>query len=90
MSAVNQRPGADGELWQPRFFDCATRTVEEYSDKVGYIHLNPVRAGSVSRPEDWRWSSYNEYAGLSAEEQKIRCGLMIDHVSMPSDPHARI
>ena len=70
MSAVNQRRGADGELWQPRFFDRALRTVKEYNEKVEYIHLNPVRAGLVSRPEDWRWSSYNEYAGMSAEEQK--------------------
>ena len=45
--------GADGELWQPRFFDRALRTVKEYNEKVEYIHLNPVRAGLVSRPEDW-------------------------------------
>jgi putative transposase len=23
-----------------------------------YIELNPVRAGIVARPEDYRWSSY--------------------------------
>ena len=28
-SAVNQFRGADGELWQPRFFDRALRTVKE-------------------------------------------------------------
>jgi hypothetical protein len=55
---------------QPRFFDRALRTVKEYNEKVEYIHLNPVKAGLASRPEDWRWSSYNEYAGMSAEEQK--------------------
>lgn len=26
-----------------------------------YIHLNPVRAKVVRRPEDYRWSSYREY-----------------------------
>jgi len=67
--AVNQRWGADGELWQPRFFDRALRTVKEYNEKVEYIHLDRVRAGLVSRPEDGRWSSYNEYAGMSADEQ---------------------
>jgi REP element-mobilizing transposase RayT len=72
MSAVNQRRGADGELWQPRFFDRALRTVKEYNEKVEYIHLNPVRAGLVSRPEDWRWSGYNEYAGMSADESVSR------------------
>ena len=82
--------GAEGELWQPRFFDRALRTVKEYNQKVEYIHLNPVRAGLVSRPEDWRWSSYNEYAGMSVDEQKERCGLIVDRVRMPSDPRARI
>jgi REP element-mobilizing transposase RayT len=93
MSAVNQCRGADGELWQPRFFDRALRTVKEYNEKVEYIHLNPVRAGWVSRPEDWSrpaGSSYNEYAGMSADEQNERCGLIVDRVRMPSDPRARI
>jgi hypothetical protein len=56
-------------------------------------HLNPVRAGLVSRPEDWSrpaGSSYNEYAGRSANEQKERCGLIVDRLRMPSDPHGRI
>jgi putative transposase len=90
MSAVNQRRGADGELWQPRFFDRAQRTVKEYNEKVECVHLNPVRAGLVSRPEDWRWSSYKEYAGMSAEELNECCGLIVDRVRMPSDPRARI
>ena len=93
MSAVNQRRGAEGELWQPRFFDCALRSVKEYNEKVEYIHLDPVRAGLVSRPEDWSrpaGSSYNECAGMSADEQNERWGLMVDRVRMPSDPRARI
>jgi REP element-mobilizing transposase RayT len=90
MSAINQYRGADGGLWQPRFFDRALRTVKEYNEKVEYIHLNPVMAGLVSRPEDWRWSSYNEYAGMSADEQNERCGLIVDRVRMPSHPRARI
>ena len=64
--------GAEGGLWQPRFFDRALRSVKEYNERVEYIHLNPVRAGLVSRPEDWRWSSYNEYAGMSADESVSR------------------
>jgi hypothetical protein len=71
----------------------AVRTVGEYSEKVEYIHLNPVRAGFVSRPEDWSrpaGRSYNDYAGMSAGEQKRRCGSIVDRVRMPSDPRARI
>jgi putative transposase len=89
-SAVNQFSGADGELWQSRFFDRALRTVKEYNEKLEYIHLNPARAGLVGRPEDWRWSSYNEYAGTSADEQDEPCGLMVDRLRMSADPRARI
>jgi hypothetical protein len=67
--------GTDGELWQPRFFDRALRTVKEYNEEVEHIHLNPLRAGLVSRPEDWSrpaGSSYNEYAGMSADESVSR------------------
>jgi len=31
------------------FFYRALRTVKEYNEKVEYIHLNPVKAGLVSR-----------------------------------------
>jgi hypothetical protein len=44
----------------------------------------------VGRPEDGRWPSYNEYAGLSAEEQKKCGGLIVDRVRMLPDPRARI
>jgi REP-associated tyrosine transposase len=90
MILVNRRREASGELWQERFFDRALRTVKEYNEKVEYIHLNPVKAGLVQRSEDWRWSSVNEYSGVSAAEQERRCGLTIDRVNMPSDPRTRI
>ena len=86
MTGINQRRGTEGGLWQPRFFDRTLRTVKEYHEKVEYIHLNPVRAGLVGRPEDWRWSSFNEYAGVCREEQLQRCGLTIDRVRIPTDP----
>jgi len=87
---VNRRREASGELWHSRFFDRALRTVKKYNEKVEYIHLNPVKAGLVNRPQDWRWSSVNEYSGVCAAEQERRCGLTIDWVNMPSDPNKRI
>jgi REP element-mobilizing transposase RayT len=90
MSAVNERPAGGGELWQPKFLDRALRTVKEYNEEVEYLHRNPVRAGLVSRPEDWRWSSYNEHADMSAEEQNERCGLIVDRARIPFGPRARI
>ena len=90
MSAVNRLRGEEGELWQPRFFDRALRTVKEYNEKVEYIHVNPVKAGLASRAEDWRWSSYNEYAGMSAEEHRKRCGLIVARARIPPDPRANL
>jgi REP-associated tyrosine transposase len=52
-----------GELWQALFFDRALRTVKEYNERAESIHLNPVRAGFVRRPEDWLWSSVQELSG---------------------------
>ncbi len=89
-AADHRSGGPRYQLWQPRFFYRALRTVKEYNEKVEYIHLNPVRAGLASRPEDWRWSSYNECAGMSAEDQNKVCGLIVDRVRIPSDPRARI
>jgi len=36
------------------------------SELVRYIHLNPVRAGIVTRPEDYKYSSHRAYLGLEA------------------------
>ena len=90
MTGINQHRGTEGELWQPRFFDRAIRTVKEYREKVEYIHLNPVRAGLVGHPQDWRWSSFNEYAGMRPEEHVTDGRLTIDRVTIPADPRTRL
>jgi len=62
---INRSRQETGLLWQPRFFDRAVRTVKEYHEKMQYIHLNPVKARLVNRPEDWPWSSVHDYAGTT-------------------------
>ena len=37
-------------------------TTGKFVEKVRYIHRNPVTRGLVSKPEDYRWSSFNHYA----------------------------
>jgi hypothetical protein len=93
MVLINRRRAEAGELWQARFFDRALRTVKENNEKVESIHLNPVKAGLVRRPQDWSrmaGSSVHEYSGMTADEQKRRCGLTIDRVRISSDPRTRI
>ena len=90
MVAINHGRNAKGELWQERFFDHALRTVKDYGETIEYIHLNPVKRGLVKRSEDWKWSSFPEYAGADATEQQSRCGLTIDRVPLPADQDTRI
>jgi len=53
---INFREGWRGHLWQGRFASYVL--VESYLIAcVRYIEMNSVRAGLVSRPEEWRWSS---------------------------------
>ena len=53
---INGREGWSGHLWQERF---ASFVMDEsyLMAAVRYVELNPVRAGMVGRPEDYRWSS---------------------------------
>ena len=38
------------------------RSEHKRIEKLRYMHRNPVKAGLVQRPEDWKWSSFNHYA----------------------------
>jgi putative transposase len=53
---INFQKGWKGHLWQGRF---ASYPMDEQHllAAVRYIELNPVRAGLVKKPEDYRWSS---------------------------------
>jgi REP element-mobilizing transposase RayT len=42
-----------GKLWQRDFWDTQLRRGESYGEKWDYVRLNPVRAGLVTRAEDW-------------------------------------
>jgi putative transposase len=48
-------------LWQPRYFDDIIRRVRDFWEKLEYIHNNPVAAGFVAVPSEWRWSSYGAF-----------------------------
>lgn len=52
-----------GSFWQTRFYDFNVWTLKKRAEKIGYIHMNPVKRGLVDHPKDWKWSSYGCYAG---------------------------
>ena len=53
----------------------------ELKERLEYMHLNPVQKGLVERPEDWRWSSYNNFALDKATV--TACPIQIDYVRPP-------
>ncbi len=56
-------------FWQPRYYDFNVWSSAKRTEKLKYIHRNPVARGLVERPEDWPWSSYRHY--VSGEEGVI-------------------
>jgi putative transposase len=89
-TGINVRRREGGGLWQERFFDRALRTVREYHEKVEYIHLNPVKAGLVQRPDDWKWSSARDYTGTVQEPEGEGSPIPVDRINLPADPRTRI
>lgn len=56
--------GRTGTLWEGRFRSSIIKSDRYLFACHRYIDLNPVRAGLVSRPADYPWSSYAHHAGL--------------------------
>ena len=62
-----KRDKISGHLWQGRFKSFSIEE-ESYLMECGrYVERNPVRAGLVSDPKDYPWSSYRAYAYGSKE-----------------------
>jgi hypothetical protein len=60
-SYYNRRHRRNGHLFQGRYKAHLIENEGHYWELSRYIHLNPVRAKLVNRPEDWPWSSYRGY-----------------------------
>ena len=52
----NRRTGRRGFFWSERFKSVIVENGETLINCLAYIDLNPVRAGIVAKPEDYRWS----------------------------------
>jgi hypothetical protein len=37
---------------------------EMFDKMLEYVHLNPVMAGFVIKPEDWKYSSARDFSGM--------------------------
>lgn len=55
---VNQRYNRSGTLWQGRFRSCLVQDDSYLLVCHRYIEMNPVRAGMVTHPSLYQWSSH--------------------------------
>jgi REP element-mobilizing transposase RayT len=74
----NREHNRRGTLWEERYKSVIVESGTAARTIAAYIDLNPVRAGMVSDPADYRWSSYGEAVGGGAKGngKKSREGLV--------------
>jgi putative transposase len=58
VQAVNRKLDRTGPLWEGRFKSGLVQSESYVLACYRYIELNPVRAGMVTHPRDYAWSSY--------------------------------
>ena len=64
----NKRHNRRGYFWGDRFKSVIVDKGETLINCLAYIDLNPLRAGIVSRPEDYRWNSLGYHVQTNNRE----------------------
>ena len=66
--SFNRRHKRVGHVFQGRFKAVIVEKESHLLELCRYVVLNPVRAGMVSAPRKWRWSSYGATSGILKNE----------------------
>lgn len=83
---VNRTYRRSGTLWEGRFRSCLAQDDAYLLACQRYIELNPVRAGMVPHPAEYRWSSYR--ANAQGEEDAILTHHPL-YLALGTDPDER-
>lgn len=67
----NRRHKRSGHLFQGRYKGILVDKDAYLMQLSRYVHLNPVRARIVARPEQYKWSSYPGYIGKEKENSWV-------------------
>jgi hypothetical protein len=94
----NRKYQRTGHVFQGRYGSECVEDDEYLLTVIRYIHKNPVKAGMISEPEDYRWSSIQAYysehedptgltdtsfiLGIFAEEQTEAIRRFQEHMKM--------
>jgi hypothetical protein len=75
--AYNKTHGRVGALWEGRFKSVLLESGDAVRTVAAYIDLNPIRAGLVEDPADYRWCSYAAaVAGVKGARQALTFAVM--------------
>ena len=75
--AFNKQHNRCGTLFQTPFKRAHLDTEDYIRRAITYVHLNPVENGSVMKPEEWKWSSYNS---LTSQSETWLCKPLINSI----------
>ena len=85
----NRKHGRRGVLWEDRFKNELVEEGHGARRVAAYIDLNPVRAGIVKDPKDYRWSGYGEaVVGGEKAREGLRRILFEEHRSRMNEDRA--
>jgi len=73
----NKRHKRRGFFWSDRFKSVLVENGDTLINCLAYVDLNPIRAGLVERPDDYRWSSlgYHQQTGNKGNLLSLDFGL---------------
>lgn len=63
----NRKYARNGTLWQGRFKAAVIEPEKYFLTCSRYIELGPLRAGMITHPAEYRWSSYAHHAGIKPD-----------------------
>jgi REP-associated tyrosine transposase len=81
----NQRHNRRGTLWGERFKSVIVENGETLINCLAYIDLNPLRAGIVDRPEEYRWNSLGYHIQTSNQDNFLSTDFGLKEFNVKSE-----
>ena len=67
----NRTYKSQGHVFQARYYFRVIDNPNDFLNVSKYIHMNPVVAGLVTKPQDYQWSSYATYFNYSLRNHPL-------------------
>ena len=80
----NRRHNRRGYFWGDRFKSVMVDKGETLVNCLAYIDLNPLRAGLVDRPEEYRWNSLGYHLQTENKDRFLSTDFKLEEFNPPS------